>query len=131
MPRFERVMRRLTRGRLTAGGLLMPALVLYTVGGRTGEPRRTELMCVPDGDAWLVTGSNYGGPSHPGWTWNLLAHPNAAIEVRGRRVLVHASLVPDAERERAWATLERQWPGYRGYEVTAHRTLRIFRLTPR
>lgn len=109
----------------------MPALVLHSVGARTGEERRTELMCVPDGDTWLVTGSNYGRPTHPAWTYNLLAHPEAAIDVGGRRVLVRASLVPDDERERTWATLERQWPGYRGYESTAHRRLRIFRLKRR
>lgn len=131
MPWLERVMSRLTGGRLTVSGLLVPALVLHTVGARTGEHRRTELMCVPDGRTWLVTGSNYGRETHPAWTWNLLANPDAEIDVRGLRIPVRAALVPDDERERTWETLERQWPGYHQYETTAGRTIRIFRLTPR
>ena len=34
------------------------------------------------------------------------------------------------EREAVWAYIERQWPGYRGYEVASGRVLRIFRLVP-
>ena len=41
------------------------------------------------------------------------------------------ALLDDAEREATWPKLERNWPGYRKYEVTAGRTLRVFRLTPR
>ncbi|MCL1872223.1 MAG: nitroreductase family deazaflavin-dependent oxidoreductase [Promicromonosporaceae bacterium] len=130
MPPFERLMAALTGGRVTASGLLLPSLVLHTVGARSGEPRRTELMCVPDAGTWLVGGSNYGRAAHPAWTWNLLAHPDAEIDVRGRRVAIRATLLLDEERERAWATIERQWPGYRKYEVASGRAVRIFRLTP-
>jgi deazaflavin-dependent oxidoreductase (nitroreductase family) len=131
MPPFERAMARLTRGRVTASGLLLPSLVLYTVGAKTGLPRQTELMCVPDGGTWLVTGSNYARENHPAWTWNLLARPEADIAYRGTRIPVSAALVPDDEREAVWVTLQRQWPGYRDYERASGRTLRIFRLTPR
>ena len=131
MPGFERLMRRLTGGRVTASGILMPALVLHTTGAKSGQPRSTELMCVPDGDTWLITGSNYARENHPAWTANLLAHPDAEIEYRGRRIPVRAGLVPEAEREEVWATIERQWPGYRKYEVASGRTLRIFRLRRR
>jgi deazaflavin-dependent oxidoreductase (nitroreductase family) len=131
MPPFEQAIRWLSRGRGTAVGLLLPALVLHTSGARTGLPRRTELMCVPDRGTWLVTGSNYARPDHPGWTWNLLAEPNAEIEYRGRHIDITATLVEDDEREQLWATLERQWPGYRRYEAASGRTLRIFRLTQR
>jgi deazaflavin-dependent oxidoreductase (nitroreductase family) len=131
MPPFEAVVRFVTFGRVTAVGLFLPALVLYTRGARTGATRRTELMCVPDAGTWLVTGSNYGRPDHPGWTWNLLADPEAFIDIHGTRIAVTATLVPDEEREATWAILERQWPGYRQYEVAAGRTLRIFRLSRR
>ena len=131
MPTFERVVSRLTGGKVTATGLLMPALVLHTVGAKTGLPRHTDLMCVPDGGAWLVAGSNYGREHHPAWSSNLLAHPDAEISYRGRRIPVTAALVPDDEREAIWATLQRQLPGYRNYEAVAGRKLRIFRLTPR
>ncbi|WP_425956767.1 nitroreductase family deazaflavin-dependent oxidoreductase [Xylanimonas sp. McL0601] len=131
MPPFERAMARLTRERVTASGLLLPSLVLHTVGAKTGLPRQAELMCVPDGGTWLVAGSNYARKVHPAWSWNLLADPDAEIAYRGRRIRVTAALVPDDEREAVWATLERQYPGYRKYETASGRKLRIFRLAPR
>ncbi len=131
MPPLEKVTRWFTRGRTPLSGALVPSLVLHTVGARTGEPRRTELMYCPDGDDMLVTGSNFARDTHPAWTANLLAHPDAAVEVRGRRIEVTAALVPADEREATWTLLERNWPGYRGYERSAGRELRIFRLTPR
>lgn len=130
MPPFERFMTHLTGGRVTASGILMPALVLHTTGAKSGQPRRTELMCVPDGGTWLVTGSNFARPQHPAWTANLLAHPDAEIDYRGRRIPVRAALVPESDREQVWKIIERQWPGYRKYESGSGRTLRIFRLTP-
>jgi deazaflavin-dependent oxidoreductase (nitroreductase family) len=87
-------------------------------------------MYCPDGDDMLVTGSNFARDTHPAWTANLLQHPDAAVSMRGRRVPVRAALVPAGEREATWIKLERNWPGYRGYERSAGRELRIFRLTP-
>ncbi|MEO5920867.1 MAG: nitroreductase/quinone reductase family protein [Pseudolysinimonas sp.] len=131
MPPFERVMSRLTRGRVQASGLLVPTLVLHTTGAKTGEPRDTTLMYCPDGTNMLVTGSNFARDAHPAWTANLLRHPDAAASIHGRRLPVRATLVADDEREAVWRQLEENWPGYRGYERTAGRQLRIFRLTPR
>jgi deazaflavin-dependent oxidoreductase (nitroreductase family) len=112
-------------------GLGVPSLVLHTTGAKSGLARDTELMYCPDGDDMLVTGSNFARDGHPAWTANLLQHPDAAVTVRRRRIEVRARLVPADEREATWAKLERNWPGYRGYERTAGRELRIFRLSPR
>lgn len=131
MPPLERATRLVTGGRTPLSGALVPSLVLHTIGARTGEPRRTELMYCPDGTEMLVVGSNFARGRHPSWTANLLAHPYAAVDVQGRRTEVTATLVGPDEREATWAKLERNWPGYRGYERAAGRELRIFRLTPR
>jgi deazaflavin-dependent oxidoreductase (nitroreductase family) len=131
MPPLERAIARLTGGRVQMSGLLVPSLVLHSVGAKSGLERDTTLMYCPEGERMLVTGSNFARDAHPAWTSNLLAHPNAAVSVRGRRIDVRAELVGDEEREEVWAYIERQWPGYRGYERASGRTLRIFRLTPR
>ncbi|MCL2463618.1 MAG: nitroreductase family deazaflavin-dependent oxidoreductase [Micrococcales bacterium] len=130
MPPLERAARPFTRGRTPISGALVPSLVLHATGAKTGEPRRTELMYCPDGDEMLICGSNYAREQHPAWTVNLMAHPEVAVEVKGRRIAVTARLVPPDEREKTWAVLEHNWPGYRGYERAAGRELRIFRLTP-
>ena len=130
MPPLERVMTRLTGGRVQLSGLLLPSLVLHTVGAKSGLERDSTLMYCPEPDGrMLVTGSNFARGTHPGWTANLLAHPDAAVSVRGVRIPVRAVLIGDDEREAVWQELEEHWPGYRGYERASGRVLRIFRLT--
>jgi deazaflavin-dependent oxidoreductase (nitroreductase family) len=130
MPPLERAWRRLG-GRTPLSNLGVPSLVLHTTGAKSGLARDTELMYCPDGDEMLITGSNFARDTHPAWSANLLKNPDAAVTVHRKRIEVRAELVPAAEREATWAKLEVNWPGYRGYERTAQRELRIFRLRPR
>jgi deazaflavin-dependent oxidoreductase (nitroreductase family) len=131
LPPVERALSALTGGRVQLSALLVPSLVLHTIGARSGEVRDVPLMYTPDGRGRaIVAGTNFAGAKHPAWTANLLAHPDASITVRGRELKVRASLVPDAERDAAWARIEAQWPGYRGYERDSGRTVRLFRLQP-
>ena len=131
MPPLERAMTLLTRGRVQLSGLLVPSLVLHTIGAKSGLERDTTLMYCPEPKGRiLVTGSNFARDTHPAWTANLLANPRAAVSIHGRRMDVAAQLIGDDEREAVWAWIEKQWPGYRGYERASGRVLRIFRLTP-
>jgi deazaflavin-dependent oxidoreductase (nitroreductase family) len=131
LPPVEAFLSRLTSGRVQLSALLVPSLILHTIGARSGEPRDVPLMYTPDGrGSAIVAGTNFAGGRHPAWSTNLLAHPDAAITVRGRRMPVRAELVPDGERDAAWARIEAQWPGYRGWERESGRTVRLFRLQP-
>jgi len=131
LPPVERLLALVTGGRVQLSALLVPSLVLRTVGARTGAEREVPLMYTPDGQGRaIVAGTNFAGDRHPAWTTNLLAHPDAAITVRGRTLAVRATLIPPAERDAAWARIEAQWPGYRAYERDSGRTVRLFRLQP-
>ena len=131
VPPIETVVAFVSRGRVQVSGLLVPSLVLHTIGARSGEPRDVPLMYTPDGHGRaIVAGTNFAGEKHPAWTSNLLANPDAAITVRGRRMPVHAERLADDERDAAWARIEAQWPGYRAYERESGRTVRLFRLQP-
>lgn len=129
LPVAERVFDRLTGGRLQVSGILVPSLVLHTTGAKSGEPRDAVLMYTPDhhGGA-IVAGTSFARERHPAWTYNLLAHPDAAVSVRGRRYAVRATQIPDDQRDATWRLLEHQWPGYRAYERDSGRTVRLFRL---
>lgn len=131
MPPLERVMTVITGGRVQLSGLLVPTLVLHSIGATSGMERDSTLMYCPEPRGRiLITGSNFARESHPAWTANLMANPRAAVSIRGRRLDVTAELVSDDEREAVWRYIEEQWPGYRGYERASGRVLRIFRLTP-
>lgn len=132
LPPAERVLAALTRGRMQLSALLVPSLVLHSTGARSSQPRDTYLMYTPDGQGGaIVAGTSFARSRHPAWTYNLVAHPDATISVRGRATPVRATLIEDDdEREAAWARLESQWPGYRAYERDSGRTVRLFRLRP-
>lgn len=131
LPPVERAIAWLTGGRVQLSALLVPSLVLHTTGAKSGAPRDTALMYTPDGRGRaIVAGTSFAQERHPAWTYNLLAHPDAAITVRGRRMPVRASLIGADERDAAWARIEAQWPGYRAYERESGRVVRLFRLQP-
>ena len=128
----ERVLDRLSRGRVQLSALLVPSLVLRSTGARSGLPRESRLMYTPDGRGRaIVAGTSFARAHHPAWTYNLMAHPEAEIVVRGRRLSVRASLVGPADRDAAWNRIERQWPGYRAYERDSGRNVRVFLLRPK
>lgn len=123
---------RRTGGRFQLSALLLPSLVLTATGAKSGLRRETPLMCFPRPDgSFLVGGSNWGQRRHPAWTANLIAHPNAEVVFRRRRIAVRARLLEGDERDLAWTLIEAQFPGYRRYEETANRPIRIFSLDPR
>ncbi|MET0932161.1 MAG: nitroreductase family deazaflavin-dependent oxidoreductase [Mycetocola sp.] len=131
LPVLERLLNRLTGGRVQVSGLLVPSLVLHSTGAKSGAVRDTVLMYTPDGHGRaIVAGTSFARERHPSWTYNLLANPDASISVRGRRLAIRASLLDDADRDAAWRRIERQWPGYRAYERDSGRTVRLFQLQP-
>ncbi|MFV2100337.1 nitroreductase/quinone reductase family protein [Micromonospora sp. LOL_024] len=126
----DRVLGRLTRGRVVALGLV-PSLVITTTGRKSGQPRSNPLLYVPDGDAYVVVGSNWGQPHQPAWSLNLLAEPRAEVDVAGRRIPVRAEVAAGTERDRLWRLLVAEWPAYEVYvERAGGREIRIFRLVP-
>lgn len=128
IPPLDRVIGKLTKGRVVALGLI-PSMLLTTTGRKSGQPRVSPLSFARDGDAYVVIGSNFGQLHHPAWSANLLAHPEATITVKGERFPVRATLVDGAERDRLRALLLGVWPAYATYEKHAGgRRLRIFRL---
>jgi deazaflavin-dependent oxidoreductase (nitroreductase family) len=130
---LDRTVGRLTQGRFVAFGLReLPSLLITTTGRRSGLPRSNPLLYAPDGDAFVVIGSNWGQRHHPAWSTNLLANPEATVLVDGERIPVRARPVSGAERGRLHAELLLIWPGYADYERRAgRRKLRVFRLERR
>lgn len=131
LPPIERVLHRVSAGRVQLSALLVPSLVLHTVGAKSGLARESALMYTPDGHGRaIVAGTSFARERHPAWTYNLLAHPEADIVVRGRRLHVRATLLDPDACAAAWQRIEAQWPGYRFYERDSGRRVRLFLLHP-
>jgi len=129
---LDRRLYRLTGGRWSVIGRHgLPSLLITTTGRKSGLPRTQPLLYAPDGDGYIVVGSNWGQSSHPAWSANLLAHPTARVTLGDREFGVRAALITGAERDRLWQLVQRIWPGYSEYAKRAeHRQIRMFRLTP-
>lgn len=106
------------------------ALVLRTVGRNSAEPRETLLSYLPDGERYVVIGSNAGADRHPAWWLNLQARPYAEIELRGRAVPVRAGEAEGAERERLWARIVEWNASYADYARRTERRIPVVILEP-
>lgn len=58
-------------------------LALTILGARSGQPRIVRLAYHRDGDDLLVVASAMGQEKHPAWRYNLDAHPEVGVPVRG------------------------------------------------
>ena len=104
---------------------------LMTTGAKSGQPREHQITYFHDGPDPIVTASNYGGPKHPQWYYNLIAHPEC--ELGGERFL--ASEVTDSEEYARLYGLAKQvyagWSDYRAKTDPIGRHIPVFRLKPR
>ncbi len=106
-------------------------LLLSTVGRRSGETRTTPLIHRVDGERWIVVASKGGAPANPSWYENLLADPEATIEVRDETVPVLASTATGEERARLWTLMTEAWPAYDEYQARTEREIPVVVLTRR
>jgi len=130
-PPIDRVLSKVTGGRVALSQALVPSLELTTTGRKSGQPRRTPLATLPIGDDFLVVGSNFGKENHPAWTLNLLAEPKAIVPFKGQTIPVVASLLDADEKAKVWPDLLKIWPAWTSYTERSGRDLRVFRLQPR
>jgi deazaflavin-dependent oxidoreductase (nitroreductase family) len=110
----------------------MPVVIVTHRGRKTGSIRKTPLMRVADGDAYLLVGSRGGAPTHPQWVHNLLADPE--VELRDGAVVtaMRVRLVEDGdERTRLWALAVEAFPNYEEYQQRTERQIPVFRAEPR
>lgn len=109
----------------------LPALLITTTGAKSGQARTQPLLYIRDVPDFLVLGTNFGQAHHPAWTANLLAHPEASIEIAGVKLPVRGQLVEGDEWQRHFERFAAVYPGYRDYlKRCGERTPRMFRLRP-
>ena len=118
----------------SVGDWLFPTLVLRSTGAKSGLEREHTLVFIRDeDDRPVLVGTNFGGENHPAWTYNLLANPDATIEVDGRTEQVRAVPLSAEAQEPLWPRFDAVYPGYESYRerIGDTREIRMFRLEPR
>jgi deazaflavin-dependent oxidoreductase (nitroreductase family) len=107
-----------------------PILLLHHTGARSGIERVNPLAYQKVGDAYAVFGSKGGAPTNPDWYHNLIANPNAKIEVGTETIDVVARIPGPEEHERIWEEQKRLMPGFADYERITTRQIPVVVLDP-
>jgi deazaflavin-dependent oxidoreductase (nitroreductase family) len=119
----------------TSGGRIghklgrQPMLLLHTVGRKSGKPRTTPLLYVPDrdgdGERWLLVASNAGDDRPPAWWLNARAAGEATIQVGTERHRVSVRAASAEERPGLWKKCCDQYPNYAVYEQRTDRPIPV------
>ncbi|HEU4426348.1 MAG TPA: nitroreductase family deazaflavin-dependent oxidoreductase [Pilimelia sp.] len=103
-------------------------LLLTTTGARSGLPRTTPMMYVPDGDRLLVIASNAGAPAHPQWYRNLVASPRVTVEVGAEAYEATAVVLAGDEREDRWRMIVERYAFFTEHQAKISRQIPLVAL---
>ena len=119
-----------TKG-LTLRDTGLPVIIVTNRGCKTGAIRKTPLMRVSDGNAYVLIASQGGAPKHPRWYHNLRADPE--VEIRDG-TNVHSMRVREIakgnERNRLWKIAVEAYPPYEEYQQKTKRMIPVFLAEP-
>ena len=105
------------------GGTL---LLLHSTGAKSGRERVNPVAYRPlEGDAMAIFASKGGAPTNPDWFHNLVANPDATVEVGTDTYAVRARVAQGEERDRLWNKQKADAPGFADYEGKTTRQIPV------
>lgn len=104
---------------LGGGSGMLPTLLLFTTGRRSGKQRVLPLIYRQADDHYVIIASKGGAPKHPGWYLNLVAEPECEIQVGPQRMRARARTAEDAQRQDLWDKLVEIYAPYAEYQQRA------------
>jgi len=108
----------------------VPVCLLTTVGRKSGEKRTSPLLFIEDGSNVIVVASQGGLPKNPAWYLNVMANPEAELQI-GRTVRpVRARTADAAERAALWPRLVEHYPDFASYAAWTDREIPVVILEP-
>lgn len=112
----DRLLYRLTRGKLTTTGpRVQPTLLLTTIGRLSGQERTTPVMYLQDGHKYIVSCENFGQERPAAWPLNLDANPAATLQIGRHTTACLARPATEGELDRYWPTFLEVWPAHQSY----------------
>jgi deazaflavin-dependent oxidoreductase (nitroreductase family) len=117
---------RATGGEVTGPFAGRPLLLLTTTGARSGQPRTMPLVHTKDSDKLVIIASKGGADSNPDWYHNLVANPEATVELPSETFRVRARKAEGAERRRLYNAQAALMPAFAEYEQKTTREIPVF-----
>ncbi|MBI3246728.1 MAG: nitroreductase family deazaflavin-dependent oxidoreductase [Deltaproteobacteria bacterium] len=107
----------------------MPMMLLTMTGAKSGRTITKPLVYTTDGDRIVVIASFAGAPNHPSWHNNLVANPEATVEIGSERFRVRAAVTAGEERQRLYDRQAEQMPIFKDYQKKTDRQIPVLVLT--
>jgi deazaflavin-dependent oxidoreductase (nitroreductase family) len=133
MLRFHRWIYIRSDGRIGPGMIGAWALLLRTVGRKTGRWRTSTLVFARDGERIILAASNDGKDASPAWFHNLTSNPEVQVQVGRHRFTGTAAAIEssDADYPRLWelmnGTNNRR---YDAYQAKTSRPIPLVAIVP-
>ncbi len=100
-----------------------PALILETIGRKSGQRRPVVLPYYSFDGMRFVVGSKGGADDDPDWVRNLRKNPDVTAIMNRKRQAVHLRFASAEERARLWPQLIAFAPSYDGYQQGTQREI--------
>ncbi|WP_435769113.1 nitroreductase family deazaflavin-dependent oxidoreductase [Nocardioides sp. SYSU DS0651] len=107
-----------------------PIVVITSVGAKSGKLRKNPVMRVERDGKYVAVASKGGGPEHPAWYANFVAHPVVDVQDGPEPKPYRARLLEGAERQEWWEYAVETWPTYASYQEKTEREIPVFLLEP-
>ncbi|GAA3154587.1 nitroreductase family deazaflavin-dependent oxidoreductase [Nonomuraea roseoviolacea] len=105
-----------------------PLVLLTTTGRKSGKQVTTPVMYLKDGERVIVIASYAGADHHPAWYHNLVANPEITAEIGSKTYHGKAEVVEGEERDRLFARMVEQAPGFAEYQKKTERRIPVVAL---
>jgi deazaflavin-dependent oxidoreductase (nitroreductase family) len=103
-----------------------PVVIFTTRGAKSGKIRKLALMRVEHGGAYAMIASQGGAPKHPGWYYNVKAHPDELTVQDGPEPFdAVARELEGAERQEWWDRAVEAYPPYAAYQRRTDRLIPV------
>lgn len=121
----------LTGGRVGSRLVNNDMCLVTTTGARSGRPHTVPLLYLEDGERLVLIASYGGRTHHPDWYQNLIAHPDATVQIRNERRPVSARTADATERAEWWPRIVAAYPDYNVYQSRTDREIPVMFLDPK
>ncbi len=103
-----------------------PLLLMTSTGAKSGQPRTMPLVYTTAGDNLVIIASKGGSDANPDWYHNLVANPEATVELPGETFRVRARQTEEEERRRLYDAQAALMPAFADYEKKTTREIPLF-----
>ena len=109
----------------TVGHFGNALLLLHSIGAKSGQERVNPVAYQALESGWAVFASKAGAPTNPDWYHNVVAHPDATIEIGAETIAVRARVAEGGERAAIWDKQKTLMPGFADYEQKTDRAIPV------